>query len=185
MYCKLHSNNATKRVAEGCRGHPRHSMSFLSQNEAIEMTYGDVRVHADETMSAHVFRPKRLLVSRQRVAGFPGTVADLWGGLGNSSGKVRGASGEVWETSGEPLDCSYRGPKKHKNFFNINFVAPTQNTPFWAPRKKLMCFISWERTQKRDPHKLFRGDFGFKKGVPNGPCSATKSLVYCFFPALI
>ena len=47
-----------------------------------------------------------------------------------------------------------------------------------------MCLISWERTQKEHPHKLFRGEFGGQKGVPNGPFWATKSLVYCFFPAL-
>ena len=40
---------------------------------------------------------------------------------------------------------------------------------------------SWERTQQRDPHKnSLGGIFGVKKGVPNGPFSATKSLVYCF-----
>ena len=44
-----------------------------------------------------------------------------------------------------------RGQKKHINFFNINFLAPTQNTRFWAPRKKLMCLISWERKQKKGP----------------------------------
>ena len=47
--------------------------------------------------------------------------------------------------------------------------------------KRTMCLISWERTQKRDSHKLFRpGEGGYvrvKKGVPNGPFSATKSLV--------
>ena len=77
-----------------------------------------------------------------------------------------------------------RGPTKHINFFNINFLAPTQNTPFWAPRKKFMCLISLERTQKRDPHKHFWGDLWGQKGVPNGPSSATRSLVYCCFPAL-
>ena len=66
------------------------------------------------------------------------------------------------------------------NFFNINFLALTRNTRFGGPGKKFMCLISWERTQKRDPHKLFREDFGDKKGPPNGPFSATKSLVYCF-----
>ena len=30
-----------------------------------------------------------------------------------------------------------------------------------------MCLISWERKQKKDPHKLFRGNFGVKKGGPN------------------
>ena len=77
------------------------------------------------------------------------------------------------------------GRKKHINFFNINFLAPTQNPPFWTPRKKFMCLISWERTQKGTPHRLFWADFWVKNGVPNGPFSATKSLVYCFFPPLI
>ena len=32
-----------------------------------------------------------------------------------------------------------------------------------------MCLNSWERTQKRDPNNFFlRGDFGVKKGAPNG-----------------
>ena len=77
-----------------------------------------------------------------------------------------------------------RGQKKHKNFFNINFLAPTQNPPFWALRKKFMCLISWERTQKGTHINFFGGIFGVRNGVPNGPFSATKSLVYCFFPAL-
>ena len=29
----------------------------------------------------------------------------------------------------------FKGPKKHINFFNINFLAPTQNTHF-GPQKK-------------------------------------------------
>ena len=36
---------------------------------------------------------------------------------------------------------------KHINFFNIIFLPLTQNTSFWIPRK-MMCLISWERTQK-------------------------------------
>ena len=76
---------------------------------------------------------------------------------------------------------------RRTSVFNINFLAPTRNTPFWAPSKKFMCLISWERTQTRDPHKLFRGDFGGQKGGPKRAIFfsfATKSLVYCFFPAL-
>ena len=79
-----------------------------------------------------------------------------------------------------------RGRNKHISFFNINILAPTPNTPFWAPRKKQkkrLC-ASWERTQKRDPHKLSRGDFWVKKRGPKQPFSATKSLVYCFFHVL-
>ena len=37
--------------------------------------------------------------------------------------------------------------------------------PFLAPRKKFMCLISWERSQRRDPHKLLRGDYWVKKGA--------------------
>ena len=66
-----------------------------------------------------------------------------------------------------PHNCKRQ--KKHINIFNINFLAPTQNPQFWAPRKKkktFMRFLSWEPTQKRDPHKLFRGDFLGQKGGP-------------------
>ena len=59
-------------------------------------------------------------------------------------------------------------------------MAPTHKKPTLGPHKKFMCLIFWEKT-----HKLFRGDLGGEKGVPNGPFSATKSSVYCFFPALI
>ena len=38
------------------------------------------------------------------------------------------------------------------------------------------------KNAKRDPHKLFQGDFGFKKGVPNGLSWATMSLVFVFLP---
>ena len=30
-----------------------------------------------------------------------------------------------------------KGRKKHINFFNINFLAPTQNPPIWGPQKKV------------------------------------------------
>ena len=36
--------------------------------------------------------------------------------------------------------------------------------PFWAPRKQFMCLISWERTQKGNPHKLFQAILGSKRG---------------------
>ena len=36
-----------------------------------------------------------------------------------------------------------------------------------------------------DPHQFFGGVLGVKKGVPNGPFSATKSLVYCFVLPLV
>ena len=77
-----------------------------------------------------------------------------------------------------------KGPKKNINFFNINFLAPTRNTPFWVPRKKFMCLISWERTHKRDPHKLFGGDFWGQKGGPKRAIFGHKksSLLFFFLP---
>ena len=55
------------------------------------------------------------------------------------------------------------------------------NPPILGPRKKFMCLISWERTQKRDPHRVFRGDFGGQKRGPKRAIFGHKSLVYCFF----
>ena len=67
----------------------------------------------------------------------------------------------------------------------VNFLAPTQNTPLSAPRKKLLCLISWEKDAKKGPTQTFsKGILGPKNGAPNGPLLATKSWVYCFFPAL-
>ena len=60
------------------------------------------------------------------------------------------------------------------------FLAPTQNTPLWPPRKKFRCIISWERTQKSNPHEPSRGDFWVEKGVLNEPCWATESLLFLF-----
>ena len=54
--------------------------------------------------------------------------------------------------------------KSHKLFHSINFLAPNL-----GPQKKFMCLISWERAQKGDPHKLFRGDFwGQQRGPKRG-----------------
>ena len=78
-----------------------------------------------------------------------------------------------------------KGRKKHINFFNINFLRPTQNPPVWGPEEKVYMPHFLGRNTKRHPHKLYRRDFWvIKSGVPNGPFSATKNSVYCFFPAL-
>ena len=61
--------------------------------------------------------------------------------------------------------------------------GPTQNPPFWAPRKKFVCLVSWKRSEKGTHINFFEGILGWKK-VANRPFSATKSLVYCFFRAL-
>ena len=70
------------------------------------------------------------------------------------------------------------------NFFNINFLPPTQNPEFWAPEKKVMCLISWERTQKRDPHKLFRGGFWGQNGGPKPAIFSHKKFSLLFFLGL-
>ena len=44
---------------------------------------------------------EKAFVSQERVSGFRGKGADLQGSPRN----FRGTSGEVWETSGESLDC--------------------------------------------------------------------------------
>ena len=71
--------------------------------------------------------------------------------------------------------------KKHINLFNINFLAPTQIPPFWAPLKvHVPHFLG--KNAKKGPTLTFSGGFWvFKKGVPNEPFSATKSLVCCSF----
>ena len=58
------------------------------------------------------------------------------------------------------------GPKRTRKLFQHKLFGPRPNIPFWAPRKKFMCLISWERTKRRDPHKLCQGDFGGQKGGP-------------------
>ena len=64
---------------------------------------------------------------------------------------------------------SSRGPKKHIHFFNIS----------WAPRKKSLCASFPGKGRKKGTHmNFFRQIFGVKKGVPNGPFSATKILLF-------
>ena len=63
----------------------------------------------------------------------------------------------------------YRGPKKHINFFNINFLAPDQSTPFLDPRKKFMCLSFPGKERKKGTHiniNIFRGIFGVKNREP-------------------
>ena len=46
-----------------------------------------------------------------------------------------------------PPSVRSKGQKKHTNFFNINFLHPTQNLTFGDPTKEFMYLIPWERTQ--------------------------------------
>ena len=94
--------------------------------------------------------------------------------------------GSISGNSPASISLKNRGPKKHINFFKINFLAPTQN-PVLGPHqkeKRVVCLISWERMQKRDPHKLFRADFGVKKRGPKRAIFGHKSLVSYSLPAL-
>ena len=80
----------------------------------------------------------------------------------------------------------FQGTGKAHKLFQHKLFAPPPKPLFWAPRKKFMCLISWERTQKRGPTETFfwvggGEDFWAKKEVPNVPFSATKSLVYYVF----
>ena len=74
------------------------------------------------------------------------------------------------------------GSKKLINFFNINILS---TTPFWAPRKKLMCLISLESTQKRDPHKLLWGHSWGQTGCPKRAIFGHKKFSFLFFSLLI
>ena len=78
------------------------------------------------------------------------------------------------------IQWNWATEKAHK-LIQHKLFPPTQNPNFGGPRKKLMCLISWKRTQKRDPHKLFLGGFWGPKGVPNGPFRATKKFRLLFF----
>ena len=88
-----------------------------------------------------------------------------------------------WRT-GHKMHFSW-GRKKHINFFNINFLAPTQNPPSGPPEKSLCASFPGKEHKKGTHINFFGGIWGVKHGVPNGEFSATKSLVYFFFPALM
>ena len=74
-----------------------------------------------------------------------------------------------------------KGRKKHINFFDINFLAPTQDHPILGPLEKFIFLISWQRTQNGDPHKLFLGDFWGSKGGPKRAIFGHKKFILLFF----
>ena len=89
----------------------------------------------------------------------PDTLRNLGGihsGTPQTDSKARDS--EVRDT-----EVRNKGRQKHINSCNINFLAPTQTPLILGPKTKFICLVSWERTQKRDPHKLFWGDFGGSK----------------------
>ena len=82
------------------------------------------------------------------------------------------------------LCAIFRGPKKHINFFNLNFLAPIQKARVWTPRESL-CASFPAKGRKKGTHINFsRGIFGPKRGSQTGYFRPQKSLVYCFFPPL-
>ena len=58
---------------------------------------------------------------------------------------------------------SIRDGKTHK-LFQHKLFGPHPKAPFWAPRKKLMCLMSLERTQKGTHINFFGGIWGVKTG---------------------
>ena len=76
-----------------------------------------------------------------------------------------------------------RGQKKHINIFNVNFLAPTQNTRFLPPEKS-PCASFPGKGPKRDPHKLSGGMFGSKRSQ-TGHFRPQKVSFIVFFGALI
>ena len=84
---------------------------------------------------------------------------------------------------GQPIYTAYcvhvkgctKRQKKH-----INFVAPTQNSPVWAPEKSLRASFPGKVWEKGTHIKFIRGEFGVKKFPRNfvKPCSAVEKLVF-------
>ena len=87
-----------------------------------------------------------------------------------------------------PLSWSNLSWEKAHKLFLHKLFGPHPKPPFWAPTKKLMCLISWERTPKRAPaapHKLCRGDSGGQnRGPKRAIFSHKKFSLLFFFPAL-
>ena len=71
---------------------------------------------------------------------------------------------------------NYGTEKKHNDFFNISYWPPPKSHPCWDHRKEFMCLISGKERKKMDPvaRKLFRGDFGVKKGSQTGHFGSQK-----------
>ena len=70
-----------------------------------------------------------------------------------------------------------RGRKKHITCFNLNFWPPPK-TPDLGPPEKSLCASFPGKERKKVTHmNLFGGILGVKNGVPNGPFSATQSLL--------
>ena len=75
-----------------------------------------------------------------------------------------------------------KGLKKHVNFFNISFLAPTQNPP--PRKKKIMCLISYflGKNAKKGPTSTFSGGFWGQKRGPKRAIFGHRKFSLLFFP---
>ena len=109
------------------------------------------------------------------------------GGRGGRGGRLRQG---MEEEAGEAVDGRGRQEaeeeKAHKLFQHKLFAPHPKPSHFWAPREKFICLTFLGKNAKKGTHiNFFGGILGVKNGVPNGPFSATKSLVCCFFLPLV
>ena len=74
-----------------------------------------------------------------------------------------------------------QGTEKAHKLFQHKLFGPHPKPPNLGPQKKFMCLISWERTQKGDPHKLFRAEFWGQKGCPKRAIFGHKKFSLLFF----
>ena len=72
----------------------------------------------------------------------------------------------LWSLWGFAGGSSDVGDGKSTSLFNTDFLAPTQKPPNLGPKKKVYVSDFLGENAKRDPHKLFRGDFGVRNGPP-------------------
>ena len=75
-----------------------------------------------------------------------------------------------------------KGQKKHMNFFNIKTVWPLPTNPHFAPLRPKSVYVPHVlgKSEKTNPHKLFRLIAGPKRGSQTA-LLGHKSYVYCFF----
>ena len=65
---------------------------------------------------------------------------------------------------------------------NLLISPGAKKGQIWGLQKKVMCLVSWERTQKETHINSFVGDLGPKNG-PQMALFGHKSLVHCSLPA--
>ena len=76
------------------------------------------------------------------------------------------------------------GCRKAHQLFQHKLFGPHPKHPSLGPQEKVYGPHFLERTQKGTNINFFTRILGVKKGAPNGPFSATKSLVYFLFLSL-